>query len=125
MIKNEKGDTLRDLVAKEIYFKALETDSLTNLKSRKVLDALEPDMINRNTEKIKQNPAYQRLCRMDDENLRALALNGKGEKLMNSFFSEAAKNKQNKAFKRQQRLPAADAKPKQQAQAGQELGKKQ
>ncbi len=91
---DHKGDALRTLVAQEIYFKGLGSSSVSTKNSDKLLDALNPEILTEGVNQIKQDPAFQRLSKLPDSELRMLAQDGDCSKLMNKYFQEAAKFKQ-------------------------------
>ena len=91
-MEKESGEQLRNLVAKEIYYKGLEGSSLTAKNSPKLADALNPDVADQNIAKIKQSPAFNQIAQMPDDQLRTLGQSG--GLLMDKFFKEAGKAKQ-------------------------------
>ena len=93
MMNDAAGEKLRDLVASQIYYRALEGSSITVKNSGILLDAINPDVMDQSVEQIKQSPAFQALAAMKDDQLRLLAQDGDGGKLMDRFFLEAAKSK--------------------------------
>ena len=82
-----------------------------------IKNALRADMVAKNREEIMRNPAFERLVKMPDDELRSLAAQQKGDKLMDRFVGEAAKDM--KAQKTQEQMLVRKAPEK---TAGQDLG---
>lgn len=93
-MNDKQGDALRTTVAQEIYFKGLESSSLVTKSKTQLLDAMSPKNFEEGVNKIKQSPAFEHLASLPDDRLKALAQDGDGGRLMDSFFRESAKIKQ-------------------------------
>ena len=76
-----------------LYYKAL-TSMDAEIKNDSLKNALTTDAVKENRAFIMNTPAFRRLCRMDDGDLRSLASGKNADKLMDRYISEMAKEKQ-------------------------------
>ena len=79
--------------------------SITAKKSPKLADALNPEVLNRSVEQIMQSPAFKRIAKMPDDELRVFAQSDK--ELMAGYFKDAAKAKHEEKVKQEAQQKAA------------------
>ena len=86
-------------------------------KGAAIHTALRADIVAKNRDEIMRHPAFERLAKMPDDELRSLAAQRKGDKLMDRFVGEAAKDIKTQKTQEQMRVRKAPEKT-----AGQNLG---
>ncbi|MBR0312702.1 MAG: hypothetical protein IJQ98_09980, partial [Oscillospiraceae bacterium] len=111
------GMELRRKTAETIYLKAITQSGMSFKKGAAIHTALRADIVAKNRDEIMRHPAFERLAKMPDDELRSLAAQRKGDKLMDRFVGEAAKDI--KAQKTQEPMRVRKAPEK---TAGQNLG---
>ena len=67
---------------------------MQTLKQNYLKGALMTDSVKRERENIKKLPAFQKLCKMEDSELRELAAGKNADRLLDRFVKEMAKEKQ-------------------------------
>ena len=89
-----EGDKLHTRVATILYYKGLSAIGFDSKKQNYLKGALMTDSVKRERENIKKLPAFQKLCKMEDSELRELAAGKNADKLLDRFVKEMAKEKQ-------------------------------
>ncbi len=97
------GDKLRDRIADMLYFKTLTRTNYSERnkgllqKDKKKVEkslltqAVMPDNVKAERSKIKNSPGFERFGKMSDQELRRLAMDGHGEKLVDGYLKAVAK----------------------------------
>ena len=111
-IHNDSGAKLRKAAAQLIYFKGLESSSVSLKNSSKLRDAHNQDVIDAGVAQIMESPAFGELTKLPEKELISLAQEGDGSRLMDSYFRTAAKVKHTEAAKEAARHQAAAVKAK-------------
>ena len=86
------GDELRKKVAEVIYYKGLSRMNLeTKIGNRRLVKALQPAYMETQRDSILATPAFKAFSDMNDKELRNLAAEKGGEKLIKQYIRETAK----------------------------------
>lgn len=105
-LSGKSGALLREMTANDLYLNAVTKMDLSQKKGGgSVYRALGEDAVRRQTARIMQEPAFQRLAVLPDDELRALAAGEGGRALANRFMREYA-HEQNAQIP-QQKIPDA------------------
>ena len=91
-LSGKTGALLREMTANVLYLNAVTRMDLSQKKGGgSVYRALGEDAVRRQTARILQEPAFQRLAALPDDELRALAAGEGGRALANRFMREYAR----------------------------------
>ena len=98
------GEKLRKKVAEVLYYKSLTKIDLSVKNSKEMKNALLPREIRRQRDNLMEMPAFKKLAKMPEKELRSLAAGKGAEKLLDHFVTEVANDM--KAQKEADHLPA-------------------
>ena len=88
------GEKLRNKVAVVLYYKGLTKLDYGSKEKPTLKNALQPDVVRAERANLRKLPAFKKLEKMNDDELRTLAAGAKADRLLDRFVKEMAKQKQ-------------------------------